>query len=447
MMQEAFPALPGKLADMVRWRTVSSFDPAREDDAEFAGLVGALPALFPNAHGRLDLEQPGDRALLYTWRGSDETLPPAILCAHFDVVPAPDEAEWAHGPFSGDIAGGELWGRGTQDIKICMATILEVAERLLARGFRPRRTILFAFGGDEEAGGMRGARRIAELLAARGVRASFLLDEGGPIGEGMLSFADAPIAFVGVAEKGYCDIMLEARGSGGHASMPPARTATGNLARAVAAVERSPFPARLCATTRSFLSALAPHSRQPYRFFFSRLGLTAPAVLRGLAASPTTNALIRTTSAPTMLSGSPKENVLADRATANLNIRLLPGSGSAEALQRIRRLVEPFGVTARFSHDDAVEEASDESGCDTEGWKAITAALAVSHPEARAVPFLFSAGTDTKHYRDVTEATYRFVPVRQTKEDLARVHARDERVALAELDRCARFYEALILSL
>lgn len=447
MTQQAFPGLPGKLAAMVRWRTVSSFDPAQEDEAQFQGFKDGLRELFPLAHRHLVREEPGNRALLFTWQGSDASLDPAILCAHYDVVPAPDGDEWAHGPFSGDIADGELWGRGTQDIKVCMAAILEASECLLSRGFRPRRTIYLAFGGDEETGGMRGAAGIAETLASRGVRASFLLDEGGPIGEGMLSFVDAPIAFVGVAEKGYCDILLEARGSGGHASMPPARTATGSIARAVAAVERHPFPARLCATARAFVESLAPLSRQPYRFLFSSLGITAPAVLAGFARSPTTNAMIRTTAAPTMLWGSPKENVLAGVARANLNVRLLPGTSAREALERVRRLVAPFGVTARFSLEDAVVEASEESGCDHDGWRAIAAALAVSHPEAKAVPFLFSAGTDTKHYREVTAATYRFAPLRQTGEALSRVHARDERVALDDLDGCARFFEALAAAL
>lgn len=442
-----FPGLPGKLSAMVRHATVSSFSPEQEDEGAFSNLKSELASLFPLVHERIPHEEVGDRGLLYSWKGRDPSLAPAMLCAHFDVVPAADADLWRHGPFSGDIAEGCLWGRGTQDIKVCMATILEAAENLLARGFEPLRTLYFAFGGDEETGGSRGARRIAALLEERGVRASFLLDEGGPVSVGLVSFVAEPLALVGVAEKGYMDVLLEASGKGGHASMPPRRTAAGDIARAVAAMEAKPFPAVLARTVRGFLEALAPLTRRPYRFLFSHLGLSGPLVMKAFAKSPSTDALLRTTAAATMLSGSPKENVLADRATANLNVRLMPGHSAADALARIASIAAPFGVTARIHHEEFHAEASAESPASGEGWEAVVAALGKSHPGVAAVPFLMSGGTDTKHYPKVAAASYRFAPIRSTKEDLARIHARDERIRLEDLDDCALFFLSLMESL
>ena len=346
------------LAAAVRRATVSQYDESAEDDSAFESFKKDLEGGFPGVHAAMRREEIGDRALLFTWQGRDERLAPAILCAHFDVVPAEDAAEWKHAPFSGDLAEGCVWGRGTQDIKLMIVSALHAAERLIGGGFRPKRTIYFAFGGDEEIGGYRGARLLGETLASRGVRAAFLLDEGGPIADGMLSFADRPLALIGIAEKGYLDVMVEAAGAGGHASMPPRRTAAGNLARAVAAIEASPSGARLGYTVRSFLDRLSPYSPFAIRLLFRNLWLFAPLVKAVFAASQTTNAMIRTTYAPTMLQGSAKENVLADLARANINVRILPGDSSGAVLSRLARLARPRGATVRPAHPEAPALAS-----------------------------------------------------------------------------------------
>jgi len=442
-----YPDLPKKLSRLIQFATVSAYDPKDEDEEAFSALKRELPLLYPRVHEAMEREEPSDRALLFTWKGKDKALKPTILCAHFDVVPAEDTTKWSRGPFSGDIADGEVWGRGAQDIKVLMASMLEAAENLIAKGFVPKRTVYFAFGGDEEVGGVRGASAIAGHLAKKGVKASFLVDEGGPISVGMLSFARHPLALVGVAEKGYVDILVRTKGQGGHASMPPRHTAPGDLARAIAAMEATPPPARLTRTIKSFLAYLAPQSSLPYRLLFKNLWLTAPFIRLAFGAAPTTNALIRTTAACTMLKGSSKENVLADIAEATFNVRILPGETTEDVIDRMRGLVGHFGAEVSVKHAGHAVEPSSESGTDHEGWRAIETALKVSHPEAACIPFLFSAGTDTKHYRDIVEATYRFTSIPQTQEDLKGVHGDNEKVGVADLDRCAVFYGTMLESL
>lgn len=442
-----YPDLPKKLSKLIQFATVSAYDPKEEDEEAFASLKRELPILYPRVHGTMEREEPSDRSLLFTWKGKNETLKPAVLCAHFDVVPSGDVAKWSHGPFSGDIVDGAVWGRGAQDIKVLMASILEAAENLISEGFVPERTIYFAFGGDEEVGGARGASAIAGHLAKKGIKASFLVDEGGPISVGMLSFAYRPLALVGVAEKGYMDLNIRTKGQGGHASMPPRHTAPGDLARAIAAMEATPPPARLTRTIKSFLSYLAPQSSLPYRLLFKNLWLTAPIIKLAFGGAPTTNALIRTTTACTMLKGSTKENVLADIAEATVNVRILPGETIQEVIARMQRLVVRYGAEVSIKHAGHAVEASSESSTDHEGWHAIEAALKVSHPEAACIPFLFSAGTDTKHYRDIVEDSYRFTSIPQTQEDLKGVHGDNEKVRLEDLDRCATFYGAIMKSL
>jgi len=257
-----------KLSQLVKFRTVSSFDPEEEDDGPFAALIAALPELFPLAHARLERICIGSRGIVYRWQGTDPSLKPAIFCAHFDVVPASETDAWDEPPFSGAIRNGYVWGRGTQDIKVQLACILESAEQLAANGFQPQRTLYFAFGGDEEVGGTRGAGAIAKWFSEQHIHASWVIDEGSPVGQGLVGFVRKPLALIGIAEKGYADIIIEAQGQGGHASMPPRHTALGAVAHALAAIEDNPFPARLTKTTDGFLAALAPHAIAPYKQIF-----------------------------------------------------------------------------------------------------------------------------------------------------------------------------------
>ncbi|HWU86130.1 MAG TPA: M20/M25/M40 family metallo-hydrolase, partial [Kofleriaceae bacterium] len=223
------------LAGALRFATVSgSGGPV--DPRAFLDLQGYLQDTFPRVHQQLRREVIGSYSLLYTWAGEDPALPAIVLLAHLDVVPAEVTAAtaWTHPPFAGAIADGFVWGRGALDDKIAAISVLEAAEHLLTSGWKPRRTIILAFGHDEEVGGRQGAAKMAAVLEGRGVRAEMILDEGLAVTQGILEGIDRPVALVGVAEKGFADVVMTAQTTGGHSSMPPATTAVGVLARALA---------------------------------------------------------------------------------------------------------------------------------------------------------------------------------------------------------------------
>ncbi len=434
-----------KLSTLVKFRTVSSYRPEEEDDASFAAFIGALPGLFPAVHAALERTLVGPRGIVYRWQGKNASLQPAIFCAHFDVVPALESDPWTEPPFSGAIKDGYVWGRGTQDIKVQIACILESAEALVTRGFMPERTLYFAFGGDEEVGGRRGAGAISTWFSEQNVHASWLIDEGSPVGQGMIGFVQRSIALIGIAEKGYADIVVEVPGQGGHASMPPRHTALGALAHALARIEDRPFPLKLTKTTDQFLAALAPHAKPPYRQIFALRHILGPLILRAFSAAPSTNAMVRTTCAATMAQASPKENVLPNLAHAVVNVRILPGATIAEVIDRLNALVAPYGAKVYAKFPEHVVEPSTESSTSSEGWKSIVSAIAEAFPDAVPAPFLFTAGTDTKHYRGITNDIYRFQPLVQTQEDLAAVHNVNEKVSIENLERCVGFYKALMV--
>ncbi|HEX9229688.1 MAG TPA: M20/M25/M40 family metallo-hydrolase, partial [Arthrobacter sp.] len=207
------------LAELVRFRTVSSRLDHEADAAEFEGFIAALARLYPAVHTALDLERVNGSALLFRWSGTgpDAAARPSVLMAHYDVVPAGDPEAWTHPPFSGHIDGTHLWGRGTLDDKGQLVAVMEAAESLLEAGFAPARDLYFSFGNNEETAGA-SAAAAAELLAGRGVTPWLVLDEGGAVAGGAFPGVTRPAAVVGVAEKGILDVELLTRDAGGHAS-------------------------------------------------------------------------------------------------------------------------------------------------------------------------------------------------------------------------------------
>jgi carboxypeptidase PM20D1 len=361
-----------------------------------------------------------------------------------DVVPA-DPAQWSHAPFSGDIADGYVWGRGTLDDKVAVLGILEAIGALAAEGFRPRRTVYLAFGHDEELGGDAGAAAIAALLRTRHVALEAVVDEGGAILQGVVPGVALPVATVGVAEKGSVTLALTAHGAGGHSSMPPRRSAIGHLSRAIDRLERDQFPARLDGASLGLFEAVGPEMAWPYRVLFANLWLFRPVVLRALTSAPSTAAAVRTTIAPTMLQAGIKENVLAPSARALVNLRILPGETVASVAERVRRVVDDSVVTV--SVVGRGDEPSPVSPTDTAPYRALAAAIGQIYPSAIPAPFLVVGATDPRHYAGLTRNVYRFAPLPLTSADLNRFHGVDERIAIPDYLRAVRWYAQVIRQL
>jgi carboxypeptidase PM20D1 len=440
-------ALAERLGAAIRRATISWPERTKVPEAEFLALHDDLERFFPRVHERLSRERaggsPSPLSLLYTWHGKDSALAPVLFAAHLDVVPIEPgtESRWTEPPFSGRLARGAVFGRGALDDKMSALGILEAAESLLAEGFAPRRTLLFAFGHDEEVGGAEGAARIAALLAARGVRPAWVLDEGLLVARGMIPGLAAPVALVGIAEKGFVTVELVATADGGHASMPPPQTAAGIVAAAAARLEASPFPARFEQAQR-LLESIAPKMPFSRRLVLANLWLFSPLVEHELARRPATNALLRTTTAVTMLEGGPKENVLPSRARAVANLRILPGESVAGTIERVRRTIADPRVEVRAIGD--ASEPSRESRTDSDGWRALEATIREIFPGAIVAPSLVIGATDSRHYAGIAEDVYRFLPIEAGPEDLRRVHGTDEAVRIEDYERAVAFYRRLI---
>lgn len=432
-----------RLAAALRIPTIShSSDPADLEAEAFATLRGWIETAYPKLHRTLTREVVAGDSLLYTWPGSDPKLEPILLAAHLDVVPAENLERWSHPPFEGRIDGGFVWGRGAIDDKGAMVGILEAVERLIGEGFVPRRSVLLAFGHDEEVGGYRGAKAIAELLAWRGIRPLLALDEGAAVVQGVLPGFARPVALVGIAEKGSATLEVVARAEGGHSSTPPRETASGILARAIQRIEANPLPGGVVGVTRQLFEYLAPEMPLYARIPLANLWLFAKPMDWALSREPGVNALLRTTTAVTMLSGSPKDNVLPVEAIAGVNFRLLPGDSSAWLLERVTAIVDDPRVEVRFKYPP--REASPVSPIDGPAFALIQKTVAEVFPDAIFAPFLTVGGTDCRHYEAVTDGLYRFAPFTYGASDLKLPHGIDERIAVDSLPGAVHFYARFI---
>ena len=436
-----------RLAGAVKFPTVSLRSGGPIDTAAFRGLHQYLAASFPLAHAALTREVVGDLSLLYTWPGADTTLPPLVLMGHMDVVPVPEPnlPSWTHAPFSGDIADGFIWGRGTLDDKTTVLSILEAVEISLRDGYRPSRTIYLAFGHDEEVGGRYGARAIVAKLVAEGVKPALVLDEGGFMAAGLMPGLNERAALVGIAEKGYLSLRITAKADGGHSSMPTGRTAVGALSRAVATLEANPFPSSLDGPTRGMVEAMAPYMSFGRRMMIANLWLTSPLVSRQLAANPLGAALLHTTTAPTMLAAGIKDNVLPPEATAIVNFRIRPGETAATVTGRVTRLIDDDHITVG-PMDSAWADPSPVSDIGSKAFRTLSAVIRTMVPGevTPIVPYLVMGGTDAKYWGPYTDRAFRFLAVPLGEGDRERIHGVNERVSLTVYATSVGFFIRLL---
>jgi len=433
-----------RLSRALTFETISRQD-RQADLAPFTALHAALAEMYPRAHAALPREIVAGGSLLYTWRGLDPGKFPVLLMGHLDVVPVEPgtEAAWQKPPYSGAIEGGFVWGRGALDCKGPVVAMLEAAELLIAQGFTPARTVYLAFGHDEEIGGHAGARAIAEKLRASGVRLEYVIDEGLFITEGITPGVSAPVALVGVAEKGYVTVELAVDGQGGHSSIPPRPTPAGILARAIGRLEDRPLPAHLEGPASLMLDTLGPEMGFATRLGVANRWLLAPVLVDQLSRAPATDALLRTTTAPTMLEGSVKENVLPKRVRAIVNFRVHPADTVERVLAHVRATVDDARVSMR-ALPETRSEPSPVSPTDAPGYRSIERTLRGVFPGTVVAPSLMLGGTDTKHYLPLSANVYRFSPLRVRAEDLGRFHGTSERIATKDLAQAARFYAQLV---
>jgi carboxypeptidase PM20D1 len=438
--------LAANLAEIIQCKTISYDSMSAPDTAAFLELHSILEKNYPLVHQHLQLEKVNGLTLLFTWHGKQKSLEPVLFAAHQDVVPIDQSSlsEWPYPPFSGAIAEGFVWGRGTMDIKCQMTTLLDSVEHLLKQGYQPRRTIYLAFGHDEEIGGSQGAAAIKTLLQEREIRLAAVIDEGGGVIDGAFPGINTPLSLIGTAEKGGLTLELSVESSPGHSSAPPAHTSIGTLAKALTRLEQNPLPASLT-HIRPLLLSVAPYSNLVMRMIFANLWLFGGIVRRALAANPTTNALLRTTTAITMIEGGIKSNILPPKAAAQVNFRLLPNISVKEVIDHTRRVIADPEVKINQPLGEG-RPASPISSTSSQAYALLGQTIHQVFKDIPVCPFLVTGATDSRHYAQICSSVYRFSPFTIGKDEMGRVHGIAERISIQNLENMMQFFVQLIQS-
>lgn len=433
------------LGAMVRIKTVWPDGGAEAPTAELKALRDYIAKTYPRVHQHMKVEQIGE-SLLYTWEPKTKSArKPILLMSHLDVVPVEPgtEGQWKHGPFSGAIADGRVWGRGSIDTKGTLCAVLEAAESLLAAGGLPTRPVYFAFGADEEVLGTTGAGRIAKTLEERGVKVELLIDEGTPIIDGKLLGVPKPVGLVGTCEKGFVSVELTAKGPSGHSSILLPNNAIEVMARVIDRLQKNPAPRRITEPVRHTLAAIVNELPLAKRLALQAGKLGEWLFVRELDKSSLSSATVRTISTPTIISGGVKDNVVPATAKAVVNFRTLPGDTVDSVVAQVKTAIGDDKVDVRLY--EGAHPASHVSSPSSAGFAALAAGVhAAFGDDVLMVPTLAIGATDARFYDNIAEDAYRFSPYHLGTEDLATIHATNESLSIENLEGAIRFYQKVL---
>ena len=427
------------LQQLVRCKTVSNVDPALEDDAEFEKLINLLPELYPDIVKVCTFTRFPDRGLLFHWQGKAHDKP-SVMMAHYDVVPVQEDM-WEKPPFAAILEDGVLWGRGTLDTKVTLNGALSAANYLVQKGFVPEQDIYFAFSGGEEVNG-KGAENIVNYFAQQGIVPALVVDEGGAVVENVFPGVNVPCGMIGIAEKGMINVRYTVRSGGGHASAPLPKSPVTDLAKACRKVVDNPFPMHLTPPVAALFDTLGRQSSFVYKLIFANLWCFKPILnLICISSGGEMNALVRTTTAFTMMEGSSARNVIPAKASIVSNMRLNPQDTVESAVEYLRKTVNDPSVEIEVLEGN---DPSRISQVDCDSYRKVAAAVSATWDGCITSPYLMVQCSDSRHYGAISDKVYRFSAMDLTKEERGTIHGNNERIRVETLCRAVEFYIRLL---
>lgn len=431
------------LQEMIRIPTVSNHDFEKCDKEVFASFPKLLVKNYPLVNEKCDFKKIGNTGLVYHWKGKNSDSP-TVLMAHYDVVATGEASKWKHAPFAGDIADGQLWGRGTLDTKITLLGVMEGAERMIKEGYVPEHDIYLCFSGNEEVAGD-GAPGIVKYFASINDHPALVVDEGGAIVPDMFP-SIPPLAVIGVGEKGMMDLRMSVPGEGGHASHPPVHTALGVLSKAICDSEKHPFKASLSAPIKGLLETVGRN----LPFGLQKLALANMWLFGGIlkkafvAQGGELAAMLKTTQSWNMASASPQANIIPNDAKAVCNIRLMNTDSPQQALDHIKQAVNNPKVEFEIIDGMAASPYTDTNSPE---YQKVSQAINRTWPNTLVTPYLMIACSDSRHYPPICDHICRFSCMQLDKEQRNMIHNYNERIKLPMIGECVTFYLNLIRTL
>lgn len=426
-----------KLSQMIQCETVSQVGKLNLE--KFEAFQAKLKELFPSVFKTCTLTL-FDGSLLLCWKSKNPKGDPIILMSHQDVVEA--SGKWKYPPFSGQIAEGKIYGRGTVDTKGALFCIFQAIDELISEGYVNNTDVYIASSSTEEISGPGGPAIVAHLKKNK-VKAQFLIDEGGMIKSEPLKGAKGKFAMIGVLEKGTCNFKFVAKGQGGHASAPGKATPIPRLAAFINEIEtKDPFKAKLNPTTLEMFKRLGPTISGPLGFVLKHANCFKPILNKVLPKiNPLAGAMIKTTIAFTTCQGANGLNVLPETAYVTGNCRVIHHCDENKTEEILKELAKP--------HDIEVVALYKSSPCPVVDYKSSQFKL-LEHtvkevfPSVIPCPYAMTGGTDARFYSEVSDACLRFAPLEINEQQYKSIHGIDENIDIAPLAKGVEFYKLIV---
>ncbi|MDH7463083.1 M20/M25/M40 family metallo-hydrolase [Chitinophagaceae bacterium 26-R-25] len=458
-----------RFAGGIRIPTVSNSNYDQTNFKPFDDFKAYLRKTFPVAYQSMDTATINNYGLVFHWKGKDTSLKPVLFLSHYDVVPvngydpssdtnkaaifnASDkpadpistvQKDWEYPPFSGAVAKGRIYGRGTLDMKCMLFGLMEASTQLIGKGFQPNCDIYFAFGHDEEASGMNGAGKIVEYFKSKNIEFDAVYDEGGIVAAPGIAGIKKPIALIGTAEKGFLTLKIRVKGTGGHSSMPPRNSSLVQAAEIIQLLEKEQLKPDIIPPVQNFLKNVGGEMSFTSQMAIANQWLLKPLLIKTLTKAPNTNALVRTTTAVTMAKGSDAENVLPTISEITVNFRLLPGTTIAEVVDHVQKICKPYDTEIDTL---SAREASGISPEFLKGYNNMKKNIERLYPTAIITSYLTISGTDAYKYQAVSRKIYRFLPLEINEYEQKIIHGNNEYISIENYRRMIDYFKGMMES-
>ncbi len=422
-------------------KTISNAKYEETNFKPFEEFITYLKKSYPALFRKGEFTRINKYGLVFKIEGKNKNLKPNILTAHYDVVGTKSDDGWIHPPFSGFYDDEYIYSRGTLDDKSSFFAILEATNELVKEGFVPEADLYLAFSQCEETGSPEGAKKIIEYFKQNNIHFATALDEGGRI----VNKNDNYFAFVGTAEKGRLLTKITVNGEGKHASTPSKNLATTKLAKLILAFNKNNYKTEISKDIYEYYLKTYKSYDFKTQYLLANKNLFKPLLYKALSNSAEDNARINTTFSISIIEASNTANVISKDASIIIDSRVLP----THKIDDIKKYIEKNAKKVLPNEDVKIEYLSEMQPCkasktDTEEYKLLKKNINAIFPNITIAPFLVLGATDAREYAEISDSTYRFLPIVLTEEEAALMHADNEKISVKNWARMIAFYKEFI---
>ena len=427
-----------ELCTLIKYKTISHSDYSLTDYTVFQDYINKVKEMYPLVFSKCEFTQTKEYAIKLKLKGKSSDKP-TVLMSHYDVVSATDG--WKYDPFLGEVVDGAVYGRGAVDTKCTMVCALRALENALKNDYVPNNDLYLCFGSDEEVYGVSQVK-IVEKMKEEGIKPALVFDEGGGITQKAFPGVKEDTAFLGVVEKGMCNVKLSIDGNGGHSSTPRKNGPTIQLAEALLKLEKKPMKPKFIKATKEMINIMGRHSSFSMKLIFANMWLFKGLLMKLFTIlSADTRALLTTTFAFTLINGGTATNIIPNHVEANINVRIAPFNTVDEVIKHIKKVIKNDNIKIEVSN---INKMYQECDYNLEGYKKICNTVYKTYNNTVAAPFIMLGGTDARHYNEVSDCVIRFSPLLITSEERKGVHGLDEQIKVESLTKGLVFYENLL---